>query len=196
MIFEADPAERSRQGAGIPHRRRRLRPVDLRVPRRRHPQHQRVRARLPGREGRAARAELPVDAEHPERGERRHRPQLRPQGQEAVDRRRRGREDHRLHRLLAARRGAVRRRRDRGAAPRRASTTRRWRCSTAPTRSPVRWRRSSSARRCRTRSWAARSSTSAPRSRTPWRTSSRWRIRPTRWRCGASSTGRAAASAT
>ena len=79
----------------------------------------RVRARLPGREGGAARAELPVDAEHPERGERGHRPQLRPQGQEAVDRRRRGREDRRLHRLLAARRGAVRRRRDRVAAPRR-----------------------------------------------------------------------------
>ena len=101
-----------------PHRRRRLRPVDLRVPRRRHPQHRRVRARLPGREGRAARAELPLDAEHPLRRERGHLEQLRPQGQEAVDGRRRRRQDHRLHRLHRARRGAVRRRRDRGAAPR------------------------------------------------------------------------------
>ena len=43
MIFEADPADDPDEGSGIPHRRRRLRPVDLRVPRRRHPQHQRVR---------------------------------------------------------------------------------------------------------------------------------------------------------
>jgi DNA helicase-2/ATP-dependent DNA helicase PcrA len=45
--------------------RRRLRPVHLRVPRCRHPQHRGVRARLPRSEGRAPRAELPVDAEHP-----------------------------------------------------------------------------------------------------------------------------------
>ncbi len=94
---------RTRARGRVAHRRRRLRPVDLRVPRRRHPQHLRVRARLPRRPGRAARAELPVDAEHPDRRERRHQQQLRPQRQEAVDRRRRGREDRRLHRLLAAR---------------------------------------------------------------------------------------------
>ena len=102
-----------------PHGRRRLRPVDLRVPRRRHPQHLRVRARLHGRQGRAARAELPVDAEHPLGRQRRHLEQLRPQRQEAVDGRRRRRQHHRLHRLHRARRGAVRGRRDRVAAPRR-----------------------------------------------------------------------------
>ena len=146
----------------------------------------RVRARLPGREGRAARAELPVDAEHPLGGERGHLEQLRPQGQEALDGRRRRREDHRLHRVHRARRGAVRRRRDRGAAPRRASPTATSRCSTAPTRRPVRSRRSSCARRCPTEWSAARSSTSAPRSRTRWPTSSPSRTRSTSSRCGAS----------
>ena len=124
MIFEPDPATGPRQGRCLAHRRRRLGPVDLRVPRGRHPQHQRVRARLSRREGGAARAELPVDAEHPERGERRHPQQLRPQGQEAVDRRRRRRAHRRLHRLLAARRGAVRRRRDRGDPPARRAVLR------------------------------------------------------------------------
>ena len=80
-------------------RRGRLRPVDLRVPRRRHPQHRRVRARLPRVEGHPARAELPLDPEHPRRGERGHREQLRPQGQEPVHDGRRRRADRRLHRL-------------------------------------------------------------------------------------------------
>ena len=42
-------------------RGRRLRPVGVRVPRRRHPQHPRLRARLRGRRGDPARAELPLD---------------------------------------------------------------------------------------------------------------------------------------
>ena len=53
-------------------RRRRSRPVDLRVPRRRHPQRARVRARLPGRAHDRARAELPLDELDPRGGERRH----------------------------------------------------------------------------------------------------------------------------
>ena len=107
---------RTARGRRLAHGRRRLRPVDLCIPRRRHPQHHRVRARLHRCEGRAARTELPLEPEHPRRRERRDPQQLRPQGQEAVDgsgHRSRGR---RLHRLLAARRGAVRRRRDRRAA--------------------------------------------------------------------------------
>ena len=52
-------------------RRRRRRPVDLRVPRRDHPQHHRVRAATsPAPRIDPARAELPLDAEHPGRRER------------------------------------------------------------------------------------------------------------------------------
>ena len=57
-----------------PVRRRRRLPVDLRLPRRRHPQHPRVRARLPRHRGRQARAELPLDADDPRRRQRDHRP--------------------------------------------------------------------------------------------------------------------------
>ena len=49
---------------------RRRCPVDLRLPRRRHPQHPRLRGRLPRRPGRQARAELPLDADDPRRGQR------------------------------------------------------------------------------------------------------------------------------
>ncbi len=52
-------------------RGRRRRPVDLRVPRRDHPQHRGVRAGLPGREGHPAGAELPLHPEHPGRRQRR-----------------------------------------------------------------------------------------------------------------------------
>ncbi len=62
------------------------RPVDLQVPRGRHPQHRRVRGRLPRGHRRAARAELPVDPDHPRRRQRRHRQQHGPQAQGAVDR--------------------------------------------------------------------------------------------------------------
>ena len=57
------------RGAPQPVRRRRRRSVDLRLPRRRHPQHPRLRGRLPGHRGGEARAELPLDADHPERGQ-------------------------------------------------------------------------------------------------------------------------------
>ena len=49
----------------------RCRSVDLRLPRRDHPQHPRVRAGLPGRHGHPARAELPLHPEHPGRRQRR-----------------------------------------------------------------------------------------------------------------------------
>ena len=65
------------RGAPQPLRGRRRRPVDLRLPRRRHPQHPRLRERLPGRRGRQARAELPLDADDPQRVERGDRQQPR-----------------------------------------------------------------------------------------------------------------------
>ena len=61
-------------------RRRRSRPVDLRLPRRRHPEHPRVRAGLP-RSERRARAELPLDEPDPRGRQRRHRQQSRAEGQ-------------------------------------------------------------------------------------------------------------------
>ena len=66
-------------------------------------------------------AELPLDADDPDRRERRDRPQPGPQGQEAVVRRRRRRADRRLRRRQRARRGAVRLRGDRPADRRQAA---------------------------------------------------------------------------
>ena len=60
--------------AGVDHRGRRFRPVDLRLPRRRHPQHPGLRAGLPEREDDHARAELPLHADDPRRGQRGDRP--------------------------------------------------------------------------------------------------------------------------
>ena len=57
----------------------------------RHPQHPRVRGRLPERPHDPARAELPVDADDPDCRQRGHRQQPGPQAEEAVDRRRRRR---------------------------------------------------------------------------------------------------------
>ena len=60
------------------HRRRDRHPqLDLRLPRRRHPQHPRLRGRLPRRARRQARAELPLDADDPRRGQRGDRQQPR-----------------------------------------------------------------------------------------------------------------------
>ena len=70
----AVPAAAAARGAPPQHlRRRRPRPVDLRLPRRRHPQHPRVRARLPGDADDRARAELPLHERDPRGRERRHR---------------------------------------------------------------------------------------------------------------------------
>ena len=71
-----------------PVRRRRRRPVDLLVAWRGPAQHPRLRARLAGRHGRQARAELPLDPAHPRRRPRGRLAQHRAQGQEAVDRER------------------------------------------------------------------------------------------------------------
>ncbi len=96
-------------------RRRRRRPEHLRLPRRDDPQHRGVRARLPGRHDRPARAELPLDPDHPVGGQRGHHAQHRAARQAAVDRRRRRRADRRLRRRQRARRGVVRRHGDRPA---------------------------------------------------------------------------------
>ena len=109
------PARRRRRpagGAGRADGRRRRRPVDLRVPRRQHPQHHGLRGRLPRRADDPAGAELPLDADDPHRRQRGDQPQRGPQGQEALVRRRRRRADRRLRRRRRARRGAVRRGRD------------------------------------------------------------------------------------
>ena len=94
-------------------RRRRPGPVDLRLPRRRHPQHPRVRARLPRRAHDRAGAELPLDEHDPARRERRHRQQPRAQGEEPLVRARRRRPGPRARGRGRARRGALRRRRGR-----------------------------------------------------------------------------------
>ena len=60
---------------------------DLRLPRRRHPQHPRLRGRLPGRPGHQARAELPLDADDPLGGQRADREQPLAEGEEPLDRR-------------------------------------------------------------------------------------------------------------
>ena len=82
-------AAAARRRAPQPDRRRRPGSVDLRLPRRRHPQHPQLRGAVPGREGRQARAELPLDADDPRRRQRGDRPQPRAQGEGAVDRPRR-----------------------------------------------------------------------------------------------------------
>ena len=61
---------RRRAGSVRAVRRRRRRPVHLRVPRRDDQEHHRVRAGLPAGDGDSAGAELPLDAEHPGRGQR------------------------------------------------------------------------------------------------------------------------------
>ena len=58
-------------------RGRRPGPVHLCLSGRRHAQHRGVRGRVPRHHGRAARAELPVDPDHPRRRQRRHRQQRR-----------------------------------------------------------------------------------------------------------------------
>ena len=103
-----------------PHRRRRLRPVDLRVPRRRHPQHRASSSAT----SRARRSSCSSRTTARPRTSSSRRTRSSRNNFDRKDKKlwtddRRRREDHRLHRLHRARRGAVRRRRDRGAAPRR-----------------------------------------------------------------------------
>ena len=100
---------RAGREAPQPVRRRRRRPEHLLVARRRPAQHPRLRGRLPGRQGREARAELPLDADDPRRRPRGRQPQRGPQGQEALDRSRRRLPDHAVRRLQRVRGGGVRR---------------------------------------------------------------------------------------
>ena len=125
-------------------RGRRRRPVDLQLPRRGHLEHPRLRARLPGRARRQARAELPLDADDPVRRERGRLAQPGAQAEGAVERHRRRRAGARRRARGRARRGALRRRRrSSGSATRRASRRRTSRSSTGPTRraacSRTRW---------------------------------------------------------
>ena len=169
--------------------------LDLRLPRRRHPQPPGLRGRLSRRDGRQARAELPLDADDPERRERGHLQQPRAEAQVAVDGPRRRRPDPHPRDGRRARRGAVRRRARSSGCSTPGSAARRSPSSTGRTRSPGSWRTRWSAARSPTRSSAGRSSTTAPRSRTRWPTSSSWPTRRTPTPSPASPTPRAAASA-
>ena len=162
------PAGR-RRGAGARRavRGRRRRPVDLRLPRRDDPQHPGVRARLPGRERHPAGAELPLDADDPVGGQRGDRAQRRPQAQAAVVRPGRraqvtGYVADNEHDEAAFVAQEIDRLHDDEDDQARSTS----RSSTAPTRSRVCSKRSSSASACRTRSSAACASTSARRSAT------------------------------
>ena len=126
-------------------------PVDFRVPRSRHPQHPRVRARLPRHEAHRARAELPLDEHRPPRRERRHREQPRAQGEDALLRPRRRAAGARARGRGRARRGPLRRRRGGGADRGGLVGRRRSRSSTGRTRRAGCSRTCSSARASRTR---------------------------------------------
>ena len=97
----ADPA--AGRASPQPGGRRRPRSVDLQVARRRPAQHPRLRARLSRSDGRQARAELPLDADHSRRGVGGHQPEPQPQGQAAVDRPQGRRDDRLLPRQRRAR---------------------------------------------------------------------------------------------
>ena len=131
--------------------RGRRRPGDLHLARRRHPQHPRLRARLPGRARRAPRAELPLVAAHPRRRERRHRAQRGPHREAALERARQRRARARDRGRRRARRGAHRRGAHRRAHRGRLERLARSRSSTARTRSRACSRICSSATACRTR---------------------------------------------
>ena len=118
LCADSDGGDRGRRRAGRAGRAdggRRRRPVDLRLPRRQHPQHPRLRAGLPQRHLDPPRAELPLHPDHPQRRQLGHRQQQGPQAQAAVEPGRRRRQDRRVRRRRRARRGPVRLRGDRQA---------------------------------------------------------------------------------
>ena len=80
----ATPCRQERRGRG------RRRPVHLLMARRGLPEHREFREGLPEREGNQARAELPLDGNNPGGGERRHPAQHEQEGEEALERQRRG----------------------------------------------------------------------------------------------------------
>ena len=159
-------AAAARRRAPQPRGGRRRRAVDLRLPRRRHPQHPRLRGRLPGRDGRQARAELPLDADDP-----RARPTRSSRTTASRSPSRCGPTSATATRSRSASsttstpRRATSSARSSGSSTR-ARRARRSRSSTGRTRSRGCSRTRSCGARSATRSSAARSSTSAPRSRT------------------------------
>ena len=90
----------------------RRRPVDLPLARRAGREPAAVPQGFQRRAAVPARAELPLDRQHPRCRQRHHRQQQRPYRQEALDQRRQGRADPPLPRLQRARRGRVRHRQD------------------------------------------------------------------------------------
>ena len=122
------------RGAPQPVRGGRRRPVDLPLPRRRHPQHPRLPGPLPRRPHGQAGAELPLDADHPVGRQRGDRPQPRPDGEGAVERPGRGRPGPRARAGGRAGRGALRGRPRSSATWRRAARATTWPSSTGPTR--------------------------------------------------------------
>ena len=116
-------------------RGRRRRPEHLRLPRRQGRQHGRLRARVRGREGHQAGAELPQPQQHPRRRQRPDLAQHAAPRQEPAHRRRRRRAGAGARGDQRLRRGAVVRRGGAAAAPRGHAAPARSRCSTAATRS-------------------------------------------------------------
>ena len=123
----------------------------LRLPRSGHHEHPQLPGRLRGRPRGQARAELPLDADDPERRQRGRGQQPRADEQGAVDRHRRGRSDPGAGAGRRARRGAVRGGGDRADGRRGREPPPRSRSSTGPTRSRGCWRTCWSARRSATR---------------------------------------------
>ena len=76
------------RGAPQPDRASATIPVGLRLPRRRHPQHPRLRARLPRRRGRCCSSRTTARPRRARRRQRADRPQREPEAQAPVDRRR------------------------------------------------------------------------------------------------------------
>src|SRR2546426_388039 len=104
-----------------PRRRRRRRPVSVQLARRRCAEHPRLRARLPEREGREARAELPLDAAHPRRGALGGPQQRRAEGEASLDRSQGRRRRRRRAGVRRVTRSRGRRARDRASPARRPS---------------------------------------------------------------------------
>ena len=187
--YERDPVPLAQADRGARRRavrRRRRRSVDLPLARRARRESAALPAGLSGHADRAARAELPLDREHSERGQRRDREQLRAARQDALDRGRRGRADQALRRVQRARRGGVRDQPDPGLHRHRAARAARSPCCTARTRSPACSRRGCSRPGFRTASTGACDSSSARKSRTRSRTCGSSRTATTTRRSSAS----------
>ncbi len=175
--------------------RRRRRPVDLWLARRRGRQHFALREGFSRRQSDPPRTQLPLHPPHPRRRLRPHRPQRGPPRQDAHHREAGGRADHPARPLGRRRGSACHRRRHRVPATKGRTARTRWPSWCAPRSRCAPSRTASSPLGCPTVSSAARAFTSAPRSamRSPI---SRSPSRPTMTlRLSASSTSPSAASA-